>query len=100
MREVAMKMKYVLTYDIPEDPIRNRVADVLEGRGVRVQYSVFECILDPADLDNLIARLQHELRTTDGGNLRIYRLCGHCESASLGLGEVKETDQDGSALIL
>lgn len=29
-------MKYVLAYDVPEDPIRARVADLLEGFGRRV----------------------------------------------------------------
>jgi CRISPR-associated protein Cas2 len=76
------------------------MAKVLEGYGHRVQFSVFECILDTANLDTLVGRLRYELRATERGNVRIYRLCGHCETASLGLGEFVETDGDGPALIL
>ncbi|MGI0489366.1 CRISPR-associated endonuclease Cas2 [Pantanalinema rosaneae CENA516] len=36
---------YVVTYDIPCDKRRKKVADLLEGYGRRVQYSVFECVL-------------------------------------------------------
>ncbi|MFW6359187.1 MAG: CRISPR-associated endonuclease Cas2, partial [Chroococcales cyanobacterium] len=36
---------YLVTYDIPCDKRRKKVADLLEGYGQRVQYSVFECVL-------------------------------------------------------
>ena len=34
---------YVISYDISENKIRNKVAKILEGYGKRIQYSVFEC---------------------------------------------------------
>jgi len=38
--------RYIITYDI-SDPKRLRgVARTLEGYGVRLQFSVFECLLD------------------------------------------------------
>jgi CRISPR-associated protein Cas2 len=39
-------MFYVVSYDIPEDRKRDRVSKTLLDFGARVQYSVFECILD------------------------------------------------------
>ena len=32
---------YVISYDIPDDKRRKKIADLLEGYGQRVQYSVF-----------------------------------------------------------
>jgi CRISPR-associated protein Cas2 len=37
---------YVISYDIPDDKRRKKIADLLEGYGQRVQYSVFECQLN------------------------------------------------------
>ena len=39
-------MFYVIVYDITDDKRRKKVADLLEGYGARVQYSVFECVLN------------------------------------------------------
>jgi CRISPR-associated protein Cas2 len=36
---------YLLVYDITENRLRTRVAKVVEGYGVRVQKSAFECRL-------------------------------------------------------
>lgn len=44
------RRRYIITYDI-SDPRRLRgVARTLEGYGVRLQFSVFECLLDPMRL--------------------------------------------------
>ncbi|NOK65510.1 MAG: CRISPR-associated endonuclease Cas2 [Chloroflexi bacterium AL-N10] len=39
-------MLTVVSYDIVDDRRRTKVRKILEGYGVRVQYSVFECTLD------------------------------------------------------
>ena len=93
-------MKYVIVYDVPEDPLRLHVADLLEGYGFRVQKSVFECNLEGAEVEELVQRLQRELEGTERGNVRIYRLCGNCEASSLGIGEVKRLEDPRKALIL
>ena len=41
-------MVFLVAYDIPDDGTRTQVANELENWGDRVQYSVFECDLDPA----------------------------------------------------
>lgn len=51
-------MFYIISYDIPDDKRRNRTAKILLDFGKRVQYSVFECILDNALFEKLIARLK------------------------------------------
>lgn len=53
---------YVVTYDIPSDKRRQKVAKLLEGYGRRVQYSVFECLLSEVKYEELQKRLWPELR--------------------------------------
>ena len=87
-------MRYVVAYDIENDRTRTRVSEVLEGYGPRVQKSVFECELEPADLDRLTSRLRRELEKAPekapGGSVRIYRLCASCLVASIGIGDVEQ----------
>jgi CRISPR-associated protein Cas2 len=45
-------MKYVVTYDISIDKRRTKLSDLLEGYGVRVNYSVFEVELSEAKREN------------------------------------------------
>lgn len=91
-------MLWVVVYDVPEDPIRNRVADVLEGYGKRVQKSVFECRLDPDAVEALMGRLEVELRRSDGGGVRFYRLCELCQSAAMGIGRLEGPDDEGALI--
>jgi CRISPR-associated protein Cas2 len=70
-------MFYVVSYDISDDDRRGRVHAILLNYGTRVQYSVFECELEPAQLGQLQARLSRLVRS-DEDNLRYYRLCKDC----------------------
>lgn len=65
-------MLVVVTYDIPDDARRNRVAQYLEGFGWRVQYSVFECDLRERHLQRLVQGLTKLIRP--GDQVRIYKL--------------------------
>jgi CRISPR-associated protein Cas2 len=53
-----MRRQVLVTYDIADDRRRTRVAKTMEAHGDRVQYSVFMCQLDRAEL----ARLSGDLR--------------------------------------
>ena len=46
-------MFYVVSYDMPDDRKRTKMAKNLLDFGTRVQYSVFECILDDKRLEAL-----------------------------------------------
>ncbi len=46
-------MKYIISYDITNDRKRTKVSKKLEGYGVRMQYSLFECDLKVNDLRKL-----------------------------------------------
>jgi CRISPR-associated protein Cas2 len=48
---------YLISYDIPNDKRRLKIAHLLEGYGARVQYSVFEVWATEEELDKLRERL-------------------------------------------
>jgi len=67
---------YVVAYDIPSDKRRKKVSDLLEGYGQRVQYSVFECLLELDQYRELQRRLRHRLDLLED-QVRFYPLSGH-----------------------
>ena len=71
-------MEVLVAYDVSTDTAAGRrrlrrVAKVCEGHGQRVQKSVFECILNAAEMEQLKHRLRREI-DLDEDSLRIYRL--------------------------
>lgn len=82
-------MFYVVSYDIPDDARRNNVAKTLLDFGARVQYSVFECIMDDGAHQKLMNRLSRIIIEAED-RIRVYTLCAKCEGdiAVLGSGEV------------
>ena len=52
------RIRYLVSYDISDPKRLRKVARSLEGFGVRLQYSVFECPLDDMRLAKLKAELQ------------------------------------------
>jgi CRISPR-associated protein Cas2 len=67
---------YLVTYDIPDDKRRKKVSDLLEGYGVRVQYSVFECVLSKPKYDELRKRLKKRIKDGED-SVRFYPLSSH-----------------------
>lgn len=67
---------YVVAYDIPNDKRRKKVADLLEGYGQRVQYSVFECVLTQTKYDELRRRLKKRIKSAED-SVRFYPLSKH-----------------------
>ncbi len=70
-------MLIVVSYDVANDRRRTRLAKELENFGRRVQYSVFECLLDARQLERLRTRLLRRTETSED-SLRIYSLCQDC----------------------
>lgn len=67
---------YIVTYDISSNRRRQKVSDILEGYGRRVQYSVFEVVLVKAKYDELKRRLRHYFNP-DEDSLRFYPVSSH-----------------------
>ncbi|MBI5185793.1 MAG: CRISPR-associated endonuclease Cas2 [Nitrospinae bacterium] len=87
-------MLYLISYDIPDTPRRTKVAKILKDFGDRVQYSVFECLLDGELLEKMRSRLEKVLVEAED-SLRIYALCGKCEKGVtvIGQGEVSKEEK-------
>ena len=71
-------MELLVTYDVNTEVAAGRrrlrrVAKVCEAYGQRVQKSVFECILNPGQLEELRHKLVEAIDQSQD-NLRIYRL--------------------------
>ena len=71
-------MEVLVAYDVATDTVEGRrrlrrVAKVCEAYGQRVQKSVFECIVNAAELTLLVHRLSNEIDARED-SLRIYRL--------------------------
>lgn len=90
-------MFYIVSYDIPDDRKRNKVAKTLLNFGNRVQYSVFECILDEKQLEKMTSQLGKII--SDEDSVRIYALCARCEGVVKVFGSGKVT-KDENVFIL
>lgn len=86
-------MFIVVSYDIPDDKRRNRVAKTLEDYGTRVQYSVFEVNLDAKQVAKMRARLKKVMNESQD-SIRFYTLCAACfkQIEVLGQGKPVETE--------
>jgi CRISPR-associated protein Cas2 len=91
-------MLYLISYDIPSDKPgdrrRARLAKFLLGRGLRVQWSVFEVMLSPERLPALIEELE-ELIDPDADSVRIYPLCAACTGRVNRLGVEAVVEREG-----
>ncbi|MBN2568244.1 MAG: CRISPR-associated endonuclease Cas2 [Deltaproteobacteria bacterium] len=86
-------MFFLVSYDIPDNARRNRVSKTLLDFGTRVQYSVFECILD----DALRAEMEGRLRRIideDEDSIRVYSVCAGCERKITVIGSGKVTKDE------
>lgn len=91
-------MFYVISYDIPDDRRRLKVAHMLEGYGERVQKSVFEAHLDERGYADLRKRLGRLIKA-DEDNVRFYRLCADCRLTVEAIGRVGVTPEPGLMIV-
>ena len=96
-------MMVVVSYDVSTETSAGkkrlrRVAKVCQDFGQRVQYSVFECIVDPAQWVRLKAMLIEEI-DPDYDCLRFYYLGAKWRRKIEHVGAKESLDQEG-ALIL
>jgi CRISPR-associated protein Cas2 len=96
-------MFVLVSYDVsttdPKGPRRlNRVAKACRDFGQRVQYSVFECIVDPAQWAVLKDRLIKEINQ-DVDSLRFYYLGSNWRRRVEHVGAKKTVDQEGPLIV-
>ena len=90
---------YVVAYDIPDDKRRKKVSDLLEGYGKRVQYSVFELVLNQGKFDELRCQLKKRVKLSED-SVRFYPLSRHTlgQVETWGVGPAV-TEAPGSVII-
>lgn len=96
-------MLVLVTYDVntetPEGRRRlRRVAKACENRGQRVQFSVFECLLDPAQWSVLRARLIDEI-DEELDSLRFYFLGSNWKQRVEHVGAKPAYDPEGPLIV-
>ncbi|MGB3614806.1 MAG: CRISPR-associated endonuclease Cas2 [Elainellaceae cyanobacterium] len=69
-------MFYLICYDVVLDRRRNRVAHLLEGYGMRVQKSVFECLLNDNQYEMLERKLTKYINAEED-QVRFYPMSAH-----------------------
>lgn len=57
--------RFIVCYDIAEPKRLRKVADILEGYGYRIQYSVFECPLSDLQLAELRGEIQETITISE-----------------------------------
>ncbi len=82
-------MFVIISYDIVDDKKRNKVSKVLENYGTRVQYSVFECLIEEEQLEK-IKKIAEEIIDATEDSIRYYKLCEVCQKKVniIGSGEI------------
>lgn len=95
-------MLMLVTYDVNTQDSAGRrrlrrVANACKDHGQRVQNSVFECEVDPAQWTLLRARLLDEI-DTNKDSLRFYRLGANGRHRVEHIGAKAPTDLDGPLL--
>lgn len=86
-------MRTVVAYDVSDDKRRDRLAKELARIGVRVQESVFECVIDSEEIADVV---QHLTRWLDPQHdrLNVYRQCERCDTAAITFGQASPDPLD------
>jgi CRISPR-associated protein Cas2 len=96
-------MFVIVSYDVATDEGKGqrrlrRVAKACKDYGQRVQYSVFECIVDPAQWAKLKERLISEINP-DKDSLRFYYLGSSWHHRVEHIGAKATIDQEGPLIV-
>lgn len=73
----AKKNFIVVAYDIANDRRRSHVVKILEKVGVRVNYSVFECMVTDSQLNELQVKIGREMNEKED-QVVYYTICLNC----------------------
>jgi CRISPR-associated protein Cas2 len=76
----------VITYDISNNDQRARVAARLGRFGLRIQKSVFECVIDPEELDALLNTITAMINV-EHDVVHAFPICRLCHENARHLGQ-------------
>ena len=86
-------MRYIICYDISENPVRTRIAKYLESIAWRIQHSVFTCEGSELQMHIIKKRLLSLAENAEAPRLVIAPLCSACESKLWQIGAAHEPEQ-------
>ena len=96
------KMMMLVSYDVARDEKGEKrlrhVAKILEDYGQRVQYSVFECLVDPAQWIELKNKLLKEINP-EYDSLRFYSLGANWQKKVEHIGQKKPLNPQGILIL-
>lgn len=72
-------MRYLISYDIPDDKVRDKIVRYLEGFAFRLQYSVFTCTVSAKEAKKIWRDLLDIAAQSEIGNVLMVSLCKSCE---------------------
>jgi len=78
-------MIYMICYDISDPKRLRKTAKIIEGFGIRVQYSFFQCEMPMDKLEKMKSKVL-EIIDTDYDNFFVYPLCEDCSRKSIVFG--------------
>ena len=85
----------VVTYDLTSDKRRTKLHNLLKDFGTPVQYSVFECLLESKEIEQMKRRVRRVIKPRLD-QVRYYHLCATCqgriETTLASVEVVKEAD--------
>jgi CRISPR-associated protein Cas2 len=82
---MVTKLFLLVAYDIAADRRRQKIAQVLEKYGSRVNFSVFECLVSVTDSKKMVQELTG-LMKAGKDTILVYTLCKPCVNKRLSLG--------------
>jgi len=96
-------MLVLITYDVrtesPDGKRRlRRIAKICQDYGQRVQYSVFECVIDPAQWTQMKQRLTNEM-DQEQDSLRFYFLGANWKRRIEHIGAKPAYDPEGPLIV-
>lgn len=91
-------MLVLITYDIPDQKRRIKLATFLEGYGRRVQKSVFECFMGLDEMRKLYDQLQKRVKLPED-DVRLYWLNRDAVPRTLTLGSLPPTEPPKAYII-
>ncbi|GHT33833.1 hypothetical protein FACS189414_1020 [Bacteroidia bacterium] len=78
----AKKILQVVAYDIENDRVRYKIAKLLEKYGARINFSVFECMFTPVQLEKVKETIGKMLNCkTD--SVVFYTVCVNCYTKTI-----------------
>lgn len=92
-------MNLIVAYDIADPRRLQRVAKVMRDYGLRVQKSIYEVDVGPAELVSMHRRVEQELEPSEDG-VKFYPLCGRCPALVFAFGLAMGLPDQEQTLVL